>query len=112
MLFRLRNSLDWDPMNDNESGTWNILTAAGGLSEIGPLRYEQRDLAEVVETEASRLGQLTLRLLRLARLDREEVKPQMDPAQPKYVLTEPWVGYRFHNPTDSELESRAAEQGR
>jgi len=55
-----------------------ILTAAGGLSETGPLRLEQRELAEVVETEASRLGQLTSRLLRLARLDREEVKPQME----------------------------------
>ena len=55
-----------------------ILTAASGLSEIGPLRSEQRDLAEVVESEASRLGQLTSRLLRLARLDREEVKPQME----------------------------------
>ena len=55
-----------------------ILTAAGGLRETGPLRSEQRDLAEVVETEASRLGQLTSRLLRLARLDREEVKPQME----------------------------------
>jgi len=55
-----------------------ILTAASGLSEIGPLRSEQRDLAEVVESETSRLGQLTSRLLRLARLDREEVKPQME----------------------------------
>ena len=27
-------------------------------------------------------------------------KIEDDPAQPKYILTEPWVGYRFHNPTD------------
>jgi len=39
-------------------------------------------------------------------------KIEDDPAQPKYILTEPWVGYRFHNPTDSELESRVTEQGR
>ena len=35
-------------------------------------------LAEAVESEAYRLEQLTTRLLRLARLDREEVKPQME----------------------------------
>jgi two-component system KDP operon response regulator KdpE len=29
-------------------------------------------------------------------------KIEADPAQPKYILTEPWVGYRFHNPSDSE----------
>jgi two-component system KDP operon response regulator KdpE len=29
-------------------------------------------------------------------------KIEDDPAQPKYILTEPWVGYRFHNPADSE----------
>ena len=55
-----------------------IITAAGGLKEAGPLRSEQRELAEMVESEASRLGQLTSRLLRLARLDRDEVKPQME----------------------------------
>jgi two-component system sensor histidine kinase KdpD len=55
-----------------------ILTAAGGLRDIGSLRPEQLELAEVVESEASRLGQLTSRLLRLARLDRDEIKPQME----------------------------------
>jgi len=55
-----------------------ILAAAGGLHEAGPLRPEQRQLAEAVESEASRLEQLTTRLLRLARLDREEVRPQME----------------------------------
>ena len=28
-------------------------------------------------------------------------KIEDDPAQPFYLLTEPWVGYRFHNPADS-----------
>ena len=55
-----------------------IITAAGGLKEAGRLRPEQRELAEMVESEASRLGQLSSRLLRLARLDRDEVKPQME----------------------------------
>ena len=30
-------------------------------------------------------------------------KIENDPAQPKYILTEPWVGYRFHNPSEEEL---------
>src|SRR5271170_3230856 len=28
-------------------------------------------------------------------------KIEDDPAQPLYLMTEPWVGYRFHNPADS-----------
>ena len=55
-----------------------IVTAAGGLRETGGLRPEQLELAEMAEMEASRLGQLTSRLLRIARLDREEVKPQLE----------------------------------
>jgi len=55
-----------------------ILTAAGGLRESGLRPAEQSALAEAVESEAVRLDQLTTRLLRLARLDREEVKPQME----------------------------------
>jgi len=55
-----------------------ILAAAGGLHEAGPLKPEQRQLAEAVESEASLLEQLTTRLLRLARLDREELRPQME----------------------------------
>jgi two-component system KDP operon response regulator KdpE len=30
-------------------------------------------------------------------------KLEDDPAQPKYILTEPWVGYRFQNPSDHEV---------
>jgi two-component system KDP operon response regulator KdpE len=29
-------------------------------------------------------------------------KIEDDPAKPEYILTEPWVGYRFRNPADSE----------
>ena len=29
-------------------------------------------------------------------------KIEEDPAQPKYILTEPWVGYRFQDPADGE----------
>jgi two-component system sensor histidine kinase KdpD len=56
-----------------------IVTAAGGLRETGGLRPEQLELAETAEMEASQLGLLTSRLLRIARLDREEVKPYLEP---------------------------------
>ena len=55
-----------------------ILTAAGGLREAGPLRTEQSELADIVENEAERLSQLSSRLLRLARLDRDELKPRFE----------------------------------
>lgn len=29
-------------------------------------------------------------------------KIEMDPGRPEYILTEPWVGYRFRNPSDPE----------
>jgi two-component system KDP operon response regulator KdpE len=34
-------------------------------------------------------------------------KVEDDPARPEYLLTEPWVGYRFRNPAD--LDSAAVE---
>jgi two-component system sensor histidine kinase KdpD len=55
-----------------------IVAAAGGIQAAGPLKTEQLQLAEAVESEGLRLEQLTTRLLRLARLDREEVRPQME----------------------------------
>jgi two-component system sensor histidine kinase KdpD len=55
-----------------------IVAAAGGLRETGGLRPEQLELAEIAEAEATRLGFLTSRLLRIARLDKEEVKPQLE----------------------------------
>jgi two-component system sensor histidine kinase KdpD len=55
-----------------------IVTAAGGLRATGGLRPEQLELAEMAETEASQLGLLTSRLLRIARLDQEEVRPQLE----------------------------------
>lgn len=55
-----------------------ILAAAGGIREAGSLGPEQSEMADTVESEAERLGRLTSRLLRLARLDREEVKPRIE----------------------------------
>ncbi len=54
-----------------------ILTAAGGLRIGGSAAPELTELAEMIETEASRLGDLTTRLLRLARVDREDLKPRL-----------------------------------
>jgi two-component system, OmpR family, sensor histidine kinase KdpD len=53
-----------------------IITAAGGLRELGPLGVEQLELTNIVETEASRLSLLTSRLLRAAQVDREDIKPR------------------------------------
>ncbi|MBZ5612045.1 MAG: DUF4118 domain-containing protein [Acidobacteriia bacterium] len=55
-----------------------ILAAAGGLHEAGPLTSEQTEMADTVENEAARLGNLTSRLLRTARLDREEIRPRTE----------------------------------
>jgi two-component system sensor histidine kinase KdpD len=56
-----------------------ILTAAGGLEAAGALTPEQSELAGLVESEAARLSRLSSRLLRLVRLDSEEVKPRLKP---------------------------------
>jgi two-component system sensor histidine kinase KdpD len=65
-----------------------IVAAAGGMSEAGKLNHEQRELADAVESEAFRLGSLTSRMLRVARLDREEVKPHMEPTDINSLLAE------------------------
>jgi two-component system, OmpR family, sensor histidine kinase KdpD len=54
-----------------------ILAVAGGLRESQRLGTEEVELAGTIELEASRLSSLANRLLRMARLDREEVKPRM-----------------------------------
>jgi two-component system sensor histidine kinase KdpD len=55
-----------------------IMTAAGSLREARSLGPHHREMAETVESEAARLGRLTSRLIRTARLEREEVKPWME----------------------------------
>jgi two-component system sensor histidine kinase KdpD len=57
-----------------------IVTAAGGLRATGPMSADQAELTEMIESEASRLGDLTSRLLRLARLDKEDVQPRLEPS--------------------------------
>jgi two-component system, OmpR family, KDP operon response regulator KdpE len=36
-------------------------------------------------------------------------KIEDDPARPKYILTEPWVGYRFSDPSEAELPATESE---
>jgi two-component system sensor histidine kinase KdpD len=55
-----------------------ILAAAGSLREAGALGPHQKEMADTVESEAARLGRLTSRLIRTARLEREEVKPWLE----------------------------------
>lgn len=55
-----------------------ILAGVGGLREAGPLTAEQEGMADTVENEASRLGSLTSRLLRTARLDNEHIRPRLE----------------------------------
>jgi two-component system sensor histidine kinase KdpD len=55
-----------------------IMAAAGSLRETGGLRTEQAEMADVIEGEVSRMSRLTTRLLRMARIDRDEVKPNME----------------------------------
>jgi two-component system sensor histidine kinase KdpD len=54
-----------------------ILTAAGGLRDRARSKAEQ-DLAEEIESEASRLGELTSRLLQKADAESEEVQARME----------------------------------
>src|SRR5262249_47168770 len=55
-----------------------ILTAASGMRTTGMMQPQQSMLADLIETEGSRLGDLTSRLLRTARLDTEEIKPRLE----------------------------------
>ena len=65
-----------------------ILTAAGALREVRSLGPHHREMAETVESEAARLGRLTSRLIRTARLEREEVKPWIELIDVSSVLAD------------------------
>jgi two-component system sensor histidine kinase KdpD len=54
-----------------------IMTAAGSLRETGPLVPGQDEMVETIEAQAAGLGRLTTRLLRMARLDRDEIQPRL-----------------------------------
>lgn len=55
-----------------------ILALIGGIRESFKVNSEQEEMAGMIESEVSRLSLLTTRLLRTARLDREEMKPRLE----------------------------------
>ncbi len=86
-----------------------ILAAAGGIRETGTLRAEQLEMMETLETEAARLGSLTARMLRVARLDREEVRPQMEIVDLASVVAEV-VGQYNRLPSDRHVVFAGAQE--
>jgi two-component system sensor histidine kinase KdpD len=75
-----------------------ILTATGGLRETGCLGPQEAELAEIVESEADRLSNLTSRLLRLARLDSQEVRPRLENISLVTLVSGVLDRYRSQNP--------------
>ena len=65
-----------------------ILAAMGGLRRTASLTPGQMEFADVVEAETSRLGKLTTRLLRMASLEREELRPSLQPVNIPQLLAE------------------------
>jgi two-component system sensor histidine kinase KdpD len=55
-----------------------ILVLIGGIRESLGVNSEKEEMAGMIESEVSRLSRLTTRLLRTARLDREEMKPRLE----------------------------------
>jgi two-component system sensor histidine kinase KdpD len=78
-----------------------ILTAAGGLRETGPLIPVQEDMVETIESQAAGLGRLTTRLLRMARLDRDEIKPKMQLTDLSAAVTR--LADQYRNSVDQVL---------
>lgn len=75
-----------------------ILAASGGLreSEGTALECRRMEMTDIIETQTIRLSQLTTRLLRVARLDREHVSPQMEPVNLTDLLRRSVSQYRQH----------------
>ena len=65
-----------------------ILTAVGGLHETGDLNSNHLEFLDLVESEAVHLGGLTTRLLRMANLDCNEVRMQLQQINITDLVTE------------------------
>jgi two-component system sensor histidine kinase KdpD len=65
-----------------------ILTAAGALREAPSLGPQHHEMTEIVESEAARLSRLTSRLIRTARLEREEIRPWIELIDVSSVLAD------------------------
>ena len=83
-----------------------ILTAAGSLKEADGLQTDERESAEMIENEAARLGHLTTRLLRMQRLDRNEVKPNLETADLHALVSSIVDQYRAQSGEREILVSR------
>lgn len=79
-----------------------ILAAAGGIRETGSLKAEQLEMTDTVESEAARLGNLTSRLLRVARLDQEVVKPQLELTDAETLVSDIVEQYK-RTPMDRQI---------
>lgn len=64
-----------------------ILTAAGCLREIAKESKTHEELAEVIETESSRLSALTSRVLRTSKLNGDEITPRLEPTNVSDLVT-------------------------
>ncbi len=97
----------------------HVVTKAGAEIHLSPKEYEL--LSYLIKHQGalithSRLLQSVwgpefggeLEYLRsYVRMLRKKIED--DPSQPEYILTEPWVGYRFRNPADAEPPLSDAE---
>ena len=54
-----------------------ILAVVGGLRQSERLQEDELEMTAIIESETARLNALTTRLVQLARLDGEEVKPRV-----------------------------------
>ncbi len=75
-----------------------ILAAAGGIREVGPLGPTQLEMMDTVETEAARLGTLASRLLRMAKVEREDVRPRIEGLELTPLIEKLADQYRRHSP--------------
>lgn len=86
-----------------------ILAVIGGIRASGRLDSEQEEMAGMIESEVSRLDRLSMRLLRTARLDREEMKPRLETVDLVPFVERVVHRYTAHNqerrvPLDSSSE--------
>jgi two-component system sensor histidine kinase KdpD len=75
-----------------------ILAAAGGLRETGHLGAQQEEMVETIVSQAAGLGHLTTRLLRMARLDRDEIKPRLQPTDLGAVIRR--IAHQYTDPAN------------
>jgi len=80
------------------------------------MRPQQEELADLIESEASRLADLTSRLLRMGRLDSEEIKPRLERVSAAELAkkivrryTKLWDDRRFSYQSDADTSEVLAD---